>query len=314
MQRRTITVHGNEISYRTGGRGPVLLLVHGMAGSSTSWLPVLEDLAPHVTVLAPDLPGHGRSAKPRGDYSLGAQASILRDLLVALGHDRATIVGQSLGGGIAMQLAYQHPERCERLVLVSAGGLGKEVMPLLRALAAPGAEYVLPLGCQPAVRSVVETVAGWAARVGLRPAPAVVEMWRAYTSLIDPETRAAFLHTLRAVVDLEGQRVSAHDRLYLARQMPTLIVWGEDDPIIPVSHAHDAHAAMPGSRLEVMPGLGHFPHCEAPRRFARILLDFIESSEPAAIDHADLAELLAASARSAASAGEPLRGAPPSPA
>lgn len=296
MERRTVSIHGKQIAYRTGGSGPVVLLIHGMAGSSTSWTPVLEDLAPHVTFVAPDLPGHGRSAKPRGDYSLGAHASILRDLLLALGHDRATVVGQSLGGGIAMQLAYQHPERCERLVLVCAGGLGEEVMPLLRALAAPGAEFVLPIACQRVIRSSVEKVTGWAAKVGLRPAPATVEMWRAYTSLIDPEARVAFLHTLRAVVDLKGQRVSARDRLYLAQQVPTLIIWGEDDPIIPVSHAHQAHAAMPGSRLEVMPKLGHFPHCEDPRRFSRALLDFIGSSEPAAIAPDRLSQLLAAPA------------------
>jgi len=296
MERRTVTVHGHEIAYRTGGSGPVVLLIHGMAGSSASFIPVLEDLAPHMTYVAPDLPGHGHSDKPRGDYSLGAQASILRDLLVALGHERATILGQSLGGGIAMQMAYQYPERCERLVLVCAGGLGQEVMPLLRALAAPGLEYVLPVAFQPFIRSSVETVTGWAGKVGLRPAPATVEMWRSYTSLIDPDTRAAFLHTLRSVVDLKGQRVSARDRLYLTETVPTLIIWGEDDPIIPVSHAHEAHEAMPGSRLEVIPGVGHFPHCEDPRRFTKVLVDFIGSTEPAHLDHGDLAQLLTASA------------------
>lgn len=230
----------------------------------------------------------------RGDYSLGAQASILRDLLVALGHERATIVGQSLGGGIAMQLAYQYPERCERLVLVCAGGLGEEVMPVLRGLTAPGLEYVLPIVFQPFIRSSIETVTGWFGKVGLRPAPATVEMWRAYTSLIDGDTRTAFLHTLRSVVDVKGQRVSARDRLYLTEQMSTLIVWGEEDPIIPVSHAHDAHAAMPGSRLEIMDGLGHFPHCEDPKEFARILLDFIATTEPAELG-GDLTHLLALS-------------------
>ncbi len=293
MERRTVKVHGHEIAYRTGGSGPVVLLIHGMAGSSASWKPVLEDLAPHMTYVAPDLPGHGHSDKPRGDYSLGAQAGILRDLLVALGHDRATIVGQSLGGGIAMQLAYQHPERCERLVLVCAGGLGQEVMPVLRALSAPGVEFVLPVAFQPFVRTGVETVAGWAGKVGLRPAPATVEMWRAYTSLIDADTRTAFLHTLRSVVDTKGQRVSARDRLYLAHEVPTLIIWGEDDPIIPVSHAYEAHEAMPDSRLEVMAGLGHFPHCEDPRAFARVLVDFLSSTEPAHLAHEDLAGLLA---------------------
>ena len=295
MERRTVMVHGHEIAYRTGGEGPVVLLIHGMAGSSSTWLPVLDELGRHVTYLAPDLPGHGRSDKPRGDYSLGAQASILRDLLVTLGHQRATIVGQSLGGGIAMQLAYQYPERCERLVLVCAGGLGDEVMPILRGLTAPGLEYVLPIAFQPFIRSSVETVTGWFGKIGLRPAPATVEMWRAYTSLIDSDTRTAFLHTLRSVVDVKGQRVSARDRLYLTEQMATLIVWGEEDPIIPVSHAHDAHAAMVGSRLEVMEGLGHFPHCENPKEFARILLDFIATTEPAALGGDDLNHLLALS-------------------
>lgn len=294
MERRTVSVHGHQISYRTGGSGPVVLLVHGMAGSSSSWKPVLPDLAPHMTYVAPDLPGHGESDKPRGDYSLGAQASILRDLLVALGHERATVVGQSLGGGIAMQLAYQYPERLERLVLVCAGGLGKEVMPILRALAAPGVGAVLPVAFQPFVQNTVETVTGWVGRLGLRPAPATQEMWRAYTSLIDARTRNAFLHTLRSVVDVKGQRVSARDRLYLAREVPTMIVWGDHDPVIPVTHAYEAHEAMPDSRLEIMEDCGHFPHAEDPRRFAELLVDFMATTEPAHLEHGDLAALIAA--------------------
>ena len=293
MERRTVSVHGHEISYRTGGTGPVVLLVHGMAGSSSSWKPVLPDLAQHMTYVAPDLPGHGQSDKPRGDYSLGAHASILRDLLVALGHERATVVGQSLGGGIAMQLAYQYPERVERLVLVCAGGLGKEVMPVLRALAAPGVGAVLPVAFQPFVQNTVETVTGWAGKIGLRPAPATQEMWRAYTSLIDARTRNAFLHTLRSVVDVKGQRVSARDRLYLAREVPTMIVWGDHDPVIPVAHAYEAHEAMPDSRLEIMEDCGHFPHAEDPRRFAELLIDFVATTDPARLEHGDLAALIA---------------------
>ena len=106
---------------------------------------MLTLLARDFTVIAPDLLGHGDSAKPRGDYSLGACASLMRDLMLALGHERATIAGHSLGGGIAMQMAYQFPERVERLILVSSGGLGRAVTPLLRAVALPAAEYVLPL-------------------------------------------------------------------------------------------------------------------------------------------------------------------------
>ena len=297
--RQVVTVHGHEVSYRTGGTGPTVLLVHGMAGSSSAWLPAIELLAPHVTYVAPDLPGHGRSDKPRGDYSLGAQASFLRDLMVTLGHDQATVVGQSLGGGIAMQFAYQYPERCERLALVCAGGLGQEVMPLLRLLTAPGVEYVLPVAFQPFMKSSVETVTGWASKVGLRPTAATQEMWRSYTSLIDPRTRTAFLHTLRSVIDLKGQRVSAHDRMYLTERIPTMLVWGEDDPIIPVAHAHQAHDAMPGSRLEIMDGCGHYPHCEDPKRFVRILLDFMDTTDPVTIQADELALLMTGGAEPA---------------
>ena len=292
MDRRTISLHGHQVAYRTGGDGPVVLLIHGMASSSTAWVPVLEDLSRSVTYVAPDLPGHGESDKPRGDYSLGAQAGFLRDLLAALGHDRATILGTSLGGGIAMQFAYQHPQRCERLVLVDAGGLGQEVMGLLRFLAAPGMDLVMPVGLQPFIKTAGETVAGWCAKVGFAPGPATEEMWRSYTSLIDPQTRRAFNQSLRSVVDIEGQRVSAMDKLYLAEDVPTLIVWGADDRIIPVSHAHDAHEAMPHSRLEIMDGCGHFPYVEDPRRFVEILTDFVATTDPASVVPEDLARRL----------------------
>lgn len=296
MEREIVSVHGHEVSYRSGGSGPVILLVHGMAGSSSSWVPILEDLGREATYLAPDLPGHGRSAKPRGDYSLGAQAGFLRDFLAALGHDRATVVGTSLGGGIAMQFAYQHPERCERLVLVGSGGLGEEVMPLLRVLAVPGAEVVLPVVCLPFIRDTVESVTGFLGRIGLRPDPVTAEMWRSYTSLTEPETRDAFVQTLRAVVDHRGQRVSAKDKLYLSKDVPTLVIWGDADPVIPVSHAREAAEAMPGSTLELMEGCGHFPYVEEPRRFVEILVRFMSATEPASLSSDDLADRLAAHA------------------
>jgi len=295
MALETVRVHGHDIAYRTGGNpdGPVVLLVHGMAGSSSMWKPVLPHLAPHVQYLAPDLPGHGRSDKPRADYSLGAQASVLRDLLATLGHDRVTVVGQSLGGGIALQFCYQYPERCERLALVCAGGLGEEVLPLLRALTLPGVDLLLPLAFQPIYRDVVDTAVSVVSRIGLRPSPTATETWRSYCSLIDPDARRAFLHTLRAVVDHRGQRVSASDKLYLASAVPTLIVWGDADPIIPVSHAHTTHEAIPGSRLEIFEGCGHYPHDEEPERFARVLCDFVDSTEPARVSDDDWARQLA---------------------
>lgn len=279
-ERTTLTINGHDVECRHGGSGPVLLLVHGMAGRSATWTPVMELLADHFTVIAPDLPGHGHSDKPRGDYSLGAYASFLRDLLIELGHDRATVVGQSLGGGIAMQFAYQHPEYCERLVLVSSGGLGDDVSLLLRMLTLPGLDYVLPVAFLPIIREQIVNVAGLLGKIGVHPSPQVVQMWQAYDSLGDGETRTAFLHTLRSVVDLQGQRVSAHDRLHLAADLPALIVWGDHDHIIPVQHAHDAHDALPGSRVEIFEGAGHFPHAEQPVRFAKLLHEFVASTEP----------------------------------
>ncbi len=280
---QVVAINGHDVAYRSAGEGPVLLLVHGMAGSSLTWRHVMPRLAKRFTVVAPDLLGHGESAKPRGEYSLGAHADILRDLLNALGHDRATFVGQSFGGGIAMQLAYQFPERCERLVLVSSGGLGREVHFLLRALTTTGAEQVLALACTPALRAAASQVADWLRRVGIRSTPAAEEIWRSYASLADADARRAFFLTLRAVVDLGGQSVGAADRLYLSAQIPTLIVWGARDPLIPVRHAFAAHRAIAGSRLEIFEDVGHYPHCEAPERFADVLVRFITSTAPAKV-------------------------------
>jgi pimeloyl-ACP methyl ester carboxylesterase len=283
MDLHEISIHEQRITYRSAGSGPVLLLIHGMAGSATTWQQVMPGLAARFTVVAPDLLGHGGSDKPQGDYSLGAFACTLRDLLVALGHERATVVGQSLGGGVAMQFSYQYPERTERLVLVGSGGLGREVNTLLRLLSLPGSEAVLRLACAAPVRGAIESVAGGAARVGLRPAPVVAELWRSYASLSDDAARGAFLRTLRAVVDPRGQAVSASNRLHLAAEVPTLIIWGDADPIIPVDHAYAAHTSIPGSRLEIFGGVGHYPHCEEPERFIEVLSDFVESTLPARI-------------------------------
>jgi pimeloyl-ACP methyl ester carboxylesterase len=281
MKLQHLSIHGHRVAYHTAGKGPLLLLVHGMAGSSRTWRHVMPALAQRFTVLAPDLLGHGKSDKPRGEYSLGAHANILCDLLDALGHKRATFVGQSLGGGIAMQLAYQFPERCERLALVNSGGLGPEVSLLLRLLTFPGTEYVFPLVCAPRLRDGAKLVATRLGRAGVRAAPATQEMWQSYASLAEADSRQAFFRTLRAVIDLSGQAVSATDRLSLAARVPTLIVWGAQDPFIPVSHAVAAHQAIPGSRLEIFDGVGHYPHCEAPERFVEVLVDFIASTKPA---------------------------------
>ena len=290
MEVQFVKIHGHDVAFRAAGPddAPVLCFVHGIAGSSATWDPVMAQLSDRYRVIAPDLLGHGESAKPRGDYSLGAYASGVRDLLTILGHDRSTIIGHSLGGGIAMQFAYQFPEMCERLVLTCSGGLGKEVHPLLRVIAAPGSEYVLPVVLTARVHGVAGTVGRFLGKFGLRGDPLLGEIWASYTRLTDARTQRAFVHTIRAVIDVAGQRVSARDRLYLAREVPTLIVWGDRDAVIPVTHAHVAHELMPGSRLEIITGAGHFVPIEQPGLVAALLRDFLGTTEPAHVSLGDL--------------------------
>jgi pimeloyl-ACP methyl ester carboxylesterase len=292
MTVEEITLHGHHVSYRREGWGPVVLLIHGITGSSQTWEDVIPFLSENHTVLAPDLLGHGNSAKPRGDYSLGAYASGIRDLMQAVGHERATVVGHSLGGGVAMQMAYQFPEMVERLVLVSSGGLGREVSLFLRAATLPGSEWVLPLLASNGVLSAGGSVGRFLRGLGMRAGPDLEEMWRGFASLGDAEARQAFVHTLRGIVDPGGQRVSARDRLYLAQEVPTMLMWGERDPIIPVKHGYAAHEEIPHSRLEVLAGAGHFPYRDDPRRFATTLAEFIDQTEPAKADWEHLRELL----------------------
>jgi pimeloyl-ACP methyl ester carboxylesterase len=282
-----LELHGHQVSYRRAGDGPALLLLHGITDSSATWEGVAPSLAEHFTLIAPDLLGHGESATPRGDYSLGAHASGVRDILTALGIERVTVVGHSLGGGIAMQFAYQFPERTERLVLVSSGGLGREVHFLLRAAALPGADYVLPALTSAGLIGVGRGVGGLLKRLRLAPGEDLQVLAQGFASLDNAGSRQAFLHTVRAVIEPSGQRVSAQDRLSLAGLLPSLIVWGERDSIIPIEHGVAAHEAMPGSRFEVFPDAGHMPHDADPERFAELLIDFCATTDAAQLtpDH-----------------------------
>ena len=292
-----IELHGHRVTYREVGEGPVVVLIHGVTGAMSTWDEVLPWLADRYKIVTPDLLGHGLSAKPRGDYSLGAFASGIRDLLGALGYFKATVVGHSLGGGIAMQMAYQFPEHCQRLVLVSSGGLGSDVSIALRAATLPGSGLVLPLIAHDSLIRAGKRIGGWLGAVGIHPSPDRVEVARGYASLSDPEARSAFIHTMRAVIDPWGQRVSARDRLYLTAEMPSMLIWGARDRIIPAKHGIRAHGEMPGSRLELFENAGHFPHVSEPRRFARTLSDFIEQTEPAELTNEEMQEVLLRGAR-----------------
>lgn len=268
-----------------------VLLIHGLAGSSKTWDAVMPLLAERFDVIAPDLLGHGESAKPLGDYSLGAFASGLRDFLAVLDVRRVTIVGHSFGGGVAMQLAYQHPQLLDRLVLVGSGGLGREVSWMLRLLSLPGFEYVMPLGFPKPAVDIGTHVGRFLGRHGIRN-KRFGEMWRSYASLAGAPDRTAFVRTMRGVIEPGGQTINASDRLYLAARVPTLLVWGDRDAIIPVDHAREAHARIENSRLEIMEGLGHFPHVEDPERFVAVLTDFLDTTEPGPIGPEPLRDVI----------------------
>jgi pimeloyl-ACP methyl ester carboxylesterase len=302
IRTERITLHGHDVAFRDGGAGEVVLFVHGIAGSYATFDPVLPQLARRCRVVAPDLLGHGRSAKPRGDYSLGAYAAGLRDLLDVLEIPAATLVGHSMGGGIAMQFAYQFPERCERLVLVDSGGLGPEVTLLLRAATLPGSDLVLSVATSDRVRRFLSSALAPFERMGISAAPSLVQIVDHVAALKDPDARRAFILTARSVLDLKGQRIDARNRLYLTRQLPTMIVWGGRDKLIPVTHGYGAHELMANSRLEIFESSGHFPHQDDPARFVDVLLAFLSSTEPARLSSSLLGTLVKESAAGRAAA------------
>ncbi len=286
------TIHGYRRAYVKAGSGPALLLIHGIGDSSDTWRPVVEQLAEHYTVIAPDLLGHGRSEKPRADYSVAGFANGMRDLLSVLEVGRVTVVGHSLGGGVAAQFAYQFPDRCERLVLVGSGGVGRTVSPLLRVAAVPGVEVVMPLLGLPPVRFASRLGAGLLRLFDTALGRDAEEILAVFDALPNTEARMGILRTLRSSVDWQGQVITMVDRAYLAEGVPTLIVWGRRDAIIPLGHGRLIHAVMPGSELEVFDEAGHFPHHTDPARFVRTLRGFMERSRPARFDKGKWGERL----------------------
>ena len=295
VRRESVVIHGYRRAYSISGprqgTAPVLWMIHGIGDCSRTWEPVLPYLDGY-TVICPDLLGHGDSDKPRADYSVGGFANGMRDLMTVLGVERATVVGHSLGGGVAMQFAYQYPERVERLVLVSSGGLGAEVNPLLRASALPGAHTVIGISARPFLRKPALALGRRLARLGVLDSHDVEDVGVIWKGLRESATRQAFLRTLRAVIDVRGQSVTGHDRLYLAKHCPVLLVWGDKDPIVPVSHAGLAALSLPHAALAIIPRSGHMPHRTSPALFARALRSFVSSSAPAAHDGVQWRDLL----------------------
>jgi pimeloyl-ACP methyl ester carboxylesterase len=265
------------MSYRDAGpfEGPPVLLLHGLASDGGTWDLAIEPLAARgLRVITPDLLGHGRSDKPDIAYSLASFAGDLRELLDSLGLREVTVVGHSLGGAIAIYLGYHHPGYVARLALVSSGGLGKRVHPLLRAATLPGARHVLAAALN---RRTAPVYSSARLHRALRIPPAtLVNLSRAGRTLATRDGQVAFFTTLKSVVEPSGQRGSMLEARYLAEHVPVLIVWTEQDHVIPVGHAHRTHQALPNSRLELFPGSSHEPHRRYADRFAEAVAEFVQ--------------------------------------
>jgi pimeloyl-ACP methyl ester carboxylesterase len=287
-----LTIHGHKRAFVKVGSGPALLLLHGLGCDHTTWQPVIAALSRRYTVIAPDLLGHGRSDKPRADYSVGGYANGMRDLLTVLGIDKVTVVGHSFGGGVAMQFAYQFPERTERMVLVAPGGIGREVTPAIRAISLPGFQTVMGAATMPGLLQAMKLALRGLSATGISHARDLDEVADIVQHLSDRKARAAITHVVRAVVDWRGQVVTMADRAYLTHAMPMCVIWGTDDVVIPVRHARLAQQIAPEATVEVMPNAGHFPHKDHPQRFVKLLNDFIRSTEPAVYDRDRWRDLL----------------------
>lgn len=290
---RYCNIHGYRRAYRIAGSGPVILLIHGIGDNSTTWATVQARLAERFTVIAPDLLGHGQSEKPYADYSVAAYANRIRDLLSVLDVDRVTVVGHSLGGGVAMQFAYQFPQLVERLVLVGTGGITRDVNFLLRLASLPVGGEALALLRLPAVLPALQFAGKAAGRVlgSTRLGHDLPDMLRVLAGLPEPNALLAFTRTLRAVVDWHGQMITMLNRCYLTESVPVQIIWGKHDTVVPISHARMAHEAMHGSWLEVFDDAGHFPFHDDPDRFIEVVEGFIDSTDPAPYDEAALRRL-----------------------
>ena len=290
---QTRLVHGYRRAFRIAGEGPPLLLIHGIGDSSRTWEQVIPLLAREHLVIAPDLLGHGASDKPRADYSVAAYANGMRDLLAVLGVDTVTIVGPLVRRrcGDAVRLPVPGADRSAR-----AGVDGRRRPRRDAGVARREHAVVGQLGLSalrlPFARLALNTAVSMLRRLDAGLGLDAVDLRRIIDALPDHTARSAFIRTLRSVVDWRGQSVTMLDRSYLAHTMPTMLMWGGRDSVLPVAHAHRAHAAMPGSRLEMFPDEGHFPFRTDPARFVGLVEDFIATTEPADWSDDEWRELL----------------------
>jgi pimeloyl-ACP methyl ester carboxylesterase len=279
-KRRTVLAGGHVLAYQEAGPadGSVVVLLHGLASDSDTWDRALAPLASHgLRVLALDLLGHGESDKPNSTYLLTDFADSLGCFLDALGIASATLCGHSFGGAIALFFGSRHPERVERVVLVSTGGLGREVHPVLRAAALPVAPAVLRAAMRPGLRRLYRRP-GLHRALRLTP-DNLVNLKRAARALGSDAGQASFFASLRGVIAPSGQRTASAEMRAFAERVPTLLIWNEGDPVIPLAHAQAlADRAQQRSRLVVFPNRGHEPHRRNAELFADEVAAFVQSS------------------------------------
>jgi pimeloyl-ACP methyl ester carboxylesterase len=283
---KSIQLDGGRLAYVEAGPadGPVVVLVHGLLSASTTWQPAIAPLGElGVHVIAVDLPGHGGSDLPTGGYYLSDYATVVSEFLAHpdLGlTGPVTLAGHSLGAAIAMQFAQMYPHQLGRLVLVSAGGLGRQIHPILRAATLPGVSSLLRITVNP-------RTAGLYARPRLHRAlrlgpESVVNLTRMGQSIMSDTGRATFVASARAVITPGGGQLgNMLEHGFVPDDLPTLIVWSANDPIIPVHHAIAAHERLPSSRLDLFAGATHEPHRREPQRFAEAVASFIAETKPA---------------------------------
>jgi pimeloyl-ACP methyl ester carboxylesterase len=275
-----VEVPGGRLACTVAGRGDVLVLVHGMGGTRRTWRHLIGPLSAGYTVVAPDLPGHGESDAPAGDYSIGAHATSLRDLLIVLGHRSASVVGHSLGGGVGLGFAYQYPERISRLALIGSGGLGPGVTPMLRAATLPGSSAVLGALSHlpsPLTRMALPVIARLPGLMARQDAAALAE---ALAGLAGARQREAFLRTAAAVLDWRGQTIDARGQLGVLSDLPLLLIWGANDRTIPAHQQRTLGHQLPLARTHEIDGAGHYPHETSPQRVLPLLQDFLGTTTP----------------------------------
>lgn len=273
-----LDVFGRQVAVQVDGSGDPIVFLHGLGSTSESWQSTIDCLGGSMLTIAIDLAGHGRSARDRGDYSITANAVLVRGVLDRLGIDQALIVGHSYGGGVALAEAVIFPEKVAGLALVASGGLGPEAAFVLRVMSLPFVGEIASLAIHPWLVSRLDATLDRLSSFGFREPSELRQTRQTLRSLSDLAARGTFLDTLRGVVNVRGQQVNGAERLDRVGDIPVLVVWGDRDPMLPSSHADVVGRAIPHARIEIFAGAGHFPHAQDPDRLAGLLVDVATSA------------------------------------